>query len=538
MKLSSSALPLLASFASLAIVACASEPVESKGGAAEDDSITSSAKIVDEIAPTATITGTFDPKLRVYGYVIPVKAGATITAKLTAKAGAGAQRDDASAPLDTVLAVSAPYESVKKRGVTVAESDDGTDVAAPPVQFKADRDQKFFLSFSSWEDTGAGSYELSLTCEGTDFQCQRPSFDKPCEAGSGPLYVQGASIEGNVEWNRCEVVLLEQSVLKAGATLTVKPGVTVKGNYVAFPQDQNNRFGFVGLTIEGLLQVAGTPEHPVAFTSLKGDRGWGGLTFKSKGNSMRNVVVERANVAVDIQTEGSVDVVDSYLQGVTIDDQQSIAGIRAGGEVSATFQRAVVKGFQDGLHLNQARHFEITDAVIKENGNGVRVDGTGGATTSCGSPPAVTTWRDPVITHSDIVDNRAYGIVIAGNDALVQVSLSNLIGNGLTALEVQGLSVAPASFFKQNNIFGNGATTARDNIDLRTYHRRGTLNVEGNYWKDISDPELSGNWARPCGNNSPLSFTGFAPMPVPGAGPRPEVLTPRVKDECVDAAAR
>lgn len=535
MKLSSSALPLLTS---LALVACGAQPAADQAGAAEDDSITSSAKIVDEIAPTATITGKFDPKVRVYGYVIPVKAGAKITASLTASAGAGAKREDDAAPLDTVLAVSAPYESVKKRGKTVAESDDGDDVAAPPVVFQADRDQSFFLSLSSWEDTGTGSYELSLSCEGTDFQCQRANFDKPCEAGSGPLYVQGASIEGNVEWNRCDVVLLEQSTVMPGATLTVKPGVTVKGNYVAFPQNQNDRFGFVGLSVEGLLQVAGTPENPVAFTSLKADRGWGGLSFKSTGNSMQNVVVERARVAVDIQTGGSVDVSDSYLEGVTIDGQQSTAGIRAGGEVSAKFERAVVKGFQNGLHLDQARHFEITDAVIKQNATGVRVDGAGGAVTSCGSPPTITTWRDPIITHSDIVDNTQFGILIAGNDALVQVSLSNLIGNGNSGLEVQGLSIAPESFFKQNNMFGNGVTTAGDEIDLRTYHRRGTLNVEANYWKDISDPELSGNWARPCGNNSPLSFTGFAPEPVPGAGPRAEVLTPRVKDECVDVAAR
>lgn len=522
---------------SVSLLACSTNVASGEGGVASDDDITSSAKIVDEIAPTATITGSFDPKVRVYGYVIPVKAGAKITASLTAKAGSDARRDDKAAALDTVLSVSAPYVNAKKRGTTVAESDDGTDGAAPPVTFTAQRDQSFFVSFSSWEDTGAGSYELSLTCEGTDFQCQRADFDRPCEAGTGPLYVQGASIEGNVEWNRCEVILLESATVKAGATLTVKPGVMVKGNYVVFPNATNSRFGYVALTVEGLLQVAGTPEHPVDFTSLKADRGWGGLVFRSAGSSMKNVVVERADVGVDIQAGGSVDVADAYVQGITVDGAQSAAGIRAGGEVSATFQRAVVKGFQTGLHLNQARHFEISDAVIKENGIGVRVDGQGGAVAQCASPPAVTAWRDPVITHSDIVDNTSYGIFIGGNDALVQVSLSNLIGNGGAALEVQGLSVAPASFFTQNNIFGNGAGSG-DHVDFRTYHRGGSINVEGNYWKDISDPELSANWARPCGNNSPISFTGFAPVPIAGAGPRPAVLTPRVKDECTDVAAR
>lgn len=521
----------------LSTFACANDPGNTDGGSSEDDSITSSAKIVDEIAPTATITGKFDPKVRVYGYVIPVKAGAKITAKLEATAGADAERDDAAAPLDTVLSVSAPYESPKKRGKTVTESDDdGDSPSAAPVTFSADRDQNFFVSFSSWEDTGKGSYKLSLTCEGTDFQCQRANFDRPCKAGDGPLYVQGASIEGDVTWDRCEVVLLESATVQQGSSLTIQPGVVVKGNYIAFPRDPGNTFGFVSLTVEGLLQLAGTPENPVAFTSLKQDRGWGGLVFKSVGNSMKNVVIERAFVAVDIPSGGSVDVVDSLLEGVDVNGTRSLAGIRAGGQVSAKFERAVVKGFSTGLLLEMAQHFEISDAVIKGNQVGVRVNGAGGAVSQCAAPPAITVWRDPVITYSDIVDNEDVGVLIAGDDALVQVSYSNLIGNGSFGLDVRGRALAPDSFFRNNNIFDNNGDG--NNVDLRTFHRQNQLNVESNYWKDISDPELSANWSRPCGNNSPISFTGFAPKPIADAGPRRAALTPAVKDECTDAKAR
>lgn len=523
------ALPLVA-----AAAACSTEPGT---GTATDDTIEKSAKIVDEISPTATIEGVFDPKVRVYGYVVAVKAGAKITAKLEAAAGRDAEREGSGA-LDTVLAVHGPYVGKTERGGKVAESDDdGSSPAAAPVTFQAERDQKFLVSFSSWEDTGTGSYKLSLSCEGTDFQCQRANFDRACEKGDGPLYVQGSAIEGEVTWDRCEVVLLEPATVKPGSTLTIKPGVAVKGNYITFPNSANDRFGYVGLTVEGLLQAAGTPSNPVSFSGLKSDRGWGGLTFKSKGSSMRNVVIERANVGVAIEGEASVDVTDSYLEGANVDGQRSLAGIRAQAEVSAKFERAVVKGFERGLDLENARHFEITDAVIRENGIGVHVAGQGGSVTNCGNPPAPPAqWRDPVITHTDIVDNEQQGVLIAGNDVLVQVSESNLIGNGAEGISLQGVALAPESFFRKNNVFGNGE--AGDKIDFRTWHRGGTIVLEGNYWKDISDPELSANWELACGQNrSPISFTGFAPK-VLAAGPRKSSLTDRVKEQCTDAAAR
>ena len=186
--------------------------------------------------------------------------------------------------------------------------------------------------------------------------------------------------------------MLEPATVKPGSTLTIA-GVAVKGNYITFSNSANDRFGYVGLTVEALRRRHAV--EPVSFTGLKADRGWGGLTFKSKGSSMRNVVVERANVGVAIEGEASVDVTDSYLEGANVDGQRSLAGIRAQAEVSAKFERAVVKGFERGLDLENARHFEITDAVIRENGIGVHVAGQGGSVTNCGNrlrrPPSGAT---------------------------------------------------------------------------------------------------------------------------------------------------
>ncbi|HVH43831.1 MAG TPA: right-handed parallel beta-helix repeat-containing protein [Labilithrix sp.] len=492
-------------------------------GTTVGETIEQNAKIVDTIGPNATIEGQFDPRVRAYGYVVPLKAGAKISVTLEAAGGPDARRDDNTRPLDTQLVVNAPYRSKESRGARIVEKDDGA-APASPIAFTADRDQNYLVTFMSNEDTGTGTYKLSLKCEGTDFQCQRANFDKPCTPGQ--LFVQGAKIEGETTWDKCEVVILESATVPAGSTLTIKPGVTVKGNYID-AQSPNSGFGTVSLNVEGLLQVVGTKEAPVAFTSFKPDRGWSGIVIKSKGNSMRNVVIEKANIGVDIPNGGNVVVTDSLIEGVTMQGTQSAAGIRAQQDVEATFTRALVKGFQRGLHLANAQKMLVEDSVIRNNGVGVQIDGAN-PQWSCGSAPQPPRWHDPVISHSDIVENSAQGVLVNGSDVLVQISKSNLVNNKQEALLIQGAALAPESFFRENNVYDNRNAEGRE---VRTLHRQGAIDISRNYWKEISDPELSANWARDC--NGQITFTGFAPTLIRDAGPREQdSLAPGVKEGC------
>lgn len=353
----------------------------------------------------------------------------------------------------------------------------------------------------------------------------------PAFTGSpGQLFVQGAKIEGNVTWDKCEVVLLESTTVTAGSTLTIQPGVQVKGNFL--DPNNNNQFGNVTLAIEGLLQGNGTAAAPISFTSFKADRGWGGIAIKSKGNSLEHVVVERANTAVDVQAGGNIVVTDSLIQGVTISGQQSSAGILAAQDVEATFSRALVKGFQRGLHLANAQKMIIEDSVIRENGIGVQVDGLN-PMQGCGSPPNVQRWHDPVILHSDIVDNTQFGVLINGADVLVQISKSNLVGNKQGALQIWGAGLNPESYFRENNVYGN----ANGAGEVLTYHRTGVIDISKNYWKEISDPELSANWTIGC--RGQITFTGFSPTLISDAGPRNQTsLDPGVKDGCYKHAAQ
>lgn len=523
-----SRLGLLVSPALIVVAAGCDAGTSVTTGTNEGEAIEKNAKIVDTIGPTATIVGQFDPRVRVYGYVVPVKAGAKITTRLEATGGADAKRDDKAAPLDTALAVNAPYKNATSRGKKITERDDD---AAPdaPISFTADRDQNYLISFMSYEDTGTGSYKLSLSCEGTDFQCQRANFDKPCTEGQ--LFVQGAKIEGNTTWDTCEVVLLESATVTAGSTLTIKPGVTVKGNYIdaAHP---NSGFGTVALNVEGLLQVAGTKKAPVAFTSFKQDRGWSGIVIKSKGNSMSNVIIEKAAVGVDIPSGGNVTVTDSLIQGVTMQNTRSTAGIRAQQDVDATFTRALVKGFDFGLHLANAQKMTIEDSVIRNNRVGVRVDGAS-PRQNCGAVAAPQRWHDPIISQSDIVENEEQGVFVNGSDVLVQISKSNLVKNGSEGLLVAGGALNAASFLRENNIYGN---MGDGEGEVRSFHTSGVLDISQNYWKEISDPELSANWERSC--NGQITFTGFAPTLIKDAGPRnQDSLVPGVKEGCFKHAA-
>lgn len=527
-----------------------------EAGADEANALEHHAKIVDILSPDATVEGTFDPKVRVYGYIVEAKSGAKITAKVEAFAGAGAEAQVGDA-LDTVLKVNGPYTSSQKPGAKIADSEDAEDgtQAAPPVSFTVGADGKYLISFLSYENTGTGKYKVSLNCEGTEFQCRRPDFAKPCTSTGGPLFIQGAKIEGDTTWDRCEVVLLENASVVQGATLTIKPGVVVKGNYLN-PANDRPGFGVVSLNVEGKLQAAGTREHPIAFTAFKEGFGWAGISLYGQNNTIEHAVVEKANVGIAFAKAASGTVTDVLIEGATLQDVQSPIGFSAGEDADVTFERGVVKNAVEGMNLGNSLKVVIRDSVIKENAaDGIVVTSRGAVADRCPSPaapPAV--YRDPIIEHTDIVDNEGSGIAIQGSGVFIQVSKSNIQRNKGIGVVISGAQVHPESFIRESNIFDNGAsaTTAAlkysaygsvtsevavANVDVFSYHVTGPLDFSGNYWRDLSDPELSSNWRMGCAEPAAFVYTGFSPVVIADAGPHLEKLDPPVREQTEAAAA-
>ena len=510
-------------FSTFALVGCGARDDHDLAGAFSADAgkadAARSTKLVDDIALDSSVQGTFDPRVRVYGYVFEAKRGAKLKAALAATAGSDANGVTSGAALDTYMTVYGPYKSVTEPGPRLRESDDnGASTAAAPIDLPIEQDGRYLIAFTSFEDTGKGKYDLSLACEGTDLQCRRPDWDSACKAGTA--YIQGAVIDSDTTWETCETVLLEAATVAQGKTLTIKPGVSIKGNFLG-----QAPFGHVSLIVNGTLQAAGTAEHPIAFTSFKDEFGWGGLQLVGPSHSVSHAYIEKANVAVTLADGSSATLTDLVLEGTTLQGRMSEAGVRAGADAKATFDRALVKGFRTGLHLGNSEYIHVEDSVVRANQVGVRVDGDS-ASSSCGSTPsAPQRWRDPVFIHSDIVDNTAGGLMIHGSDVLIQVESSNIIRNANFGVQILGMNLNPSSFIRGNNIHGNTGT------QVQTYHwpAGGVLDISGNYWSHVSDPELSASWQFVC--NGQRRFTGFSPTPISGTGPRLDRLTDPVKQQ-------
>jgi hypothetical protein len=474
--------------------------------------------------------GRLDRKVRVYGLSFEAKAGATIHVDLSTRAGKGAQDVQPGAPLDTVAALYGPMKGDSK-GPRLSLVEDGSPLPALDVK----EDGTYLLAFGTWDDPGTdGTFTVKAGCEGTDFQCLRP-VGQTCT--NNVRYIQGGTHIGTETWNDCTVVLLEEAHVDAGAVLTISPGVTVKGNFIG-----TGPYGSIGLVVDGTVQAVGTKEHPIVFTALKD--GWAGVTVKGNSSTFQNVFVEKAATGLAVYGSGNsfndvvidsgglgmlfaenskdnavkrvrIDQIDSgirFEQGsaATIDDSTLVGrgngngvGIQATGAEVSQFRRALVAGFGDGLRLDGTA-LDVTDGTITNNARGVTLTGPNAGVhpkyPACPStdwpapvpPPAPPTYtyyrRDPSFVRCDITKNKEYGIKLLAPELLV-VEDSNIKNNGAgVVIEADGLNAD--SRIVRSNVYGNGNGL----VQVESSHRDGTLNISGNFWNQISDPELSASW--------------------------------------------
>lgn len=491
-----------------------------------------SAHIVREADLNATFTGNFDRKIRVYGFSVEAKVGAILHVDMITAAGPDSFDVEPGDELDTIMAVYGPTKNGKPGPLLTQVDDDDTGLAAqlPPVEIE--EEGEYLVLLSSWNDPGAGQYIMDLKCEGTDFQCQRPVVDAPCVEGTE--YILGGQSVGTTTWSRCNYVLLEETHVEPEAVLTINPGVTVQGNFLG-----EAPYGDVGLVVDGVVQAVGSEDHPVVFTALKD--GWAGLTLN--GNStLHNVFVEKAEVGVTVvgdgnqlrdinintsetgirfvgETEGH-SIVNGHIAKVTngIEMEETVVkisdtvllgdgegiGVLGTNTAASFFERALVSGFGTGIDLTSAE-LEMVDATISRNARGVRVTGEDAGVSpafTCPPPPQVApppprTWppapnpfrRDPIFRHVDIVDNAEYAVSIEAPELLI-IEHSNVVGNG-QGIVIASNSLHDDSRINANNIHENGPGL----MQLETFHNEGVLDISGNYWAQISDPELSESWS-------------------------------------------
>jgi hypothetical protein len=519
------------------------EGVQKEGvniGAFADDSgkgdLAKSTKVIDNMKPDSEVKGKFSRKVRTYGYIVDARKGAELTIDLSTVTGSDA--DAAGTSLDTMYVIHGPYKSAKEPGPKLFEADDTDDqnLNPPSTSFKVEEDGKYFIAFTSYEDTGEKStYDLNISCKGTDLQCSLPSATKACK--NGELYIQGNSIEKSQTWDKCDVIVLENVTIQEDATVTIKPGVTVRNNFIQGTGD--GFFGEVGINVNGTLQADGTDKNPIIFTNFVEEQGWAGLVFNSKSNSVKHAFIENVHTGVEVMANASANLDHLVIEGDpalnteepdrptlinALRRSRAIGGVVVGQDGEAKVTHSLIKKFRTGVQVNNSTLVTIQDSVIRYNRNGVHVVGVGGQNrTQCNTrapaPPA--RFIDPKIDHTDIMDNGDYGFLLQQDGVFIQVQKSNIVDNGREGIILQGGGLTEDSFIRENNIFhNNGSTKDASSFQVSTFHASGSIDLSNNYWEFISDPFLS-QTRQTCNNAAaPVIYTGFSPKLIEDAGPR------------------
>jgi len=159
------------------------------------------------------------------------------------------------------------------------------------------------------------------------------------------------NISQNLTWFKNDIPYLIENfvIINSGYTLTINPGVIIKG--------QNVGFYAAYLRIEGKLIAEGTVDNPIVFTSFPDAGSWGGLTFVSgsEGSILKNVIVSYGGIWNPYwEEQGLVSVQDSKVE----------------------FDQATIKyGSEAGIYLKNSESI-IKNTFLKNNQYGIYIMGT------------------------------------------------------------------------------------------------------------------------------------------------------------------
>jgi len=193
-----------------------------------------------------------------------------------------------------------------------------------------------------------GAFPVTDGTTGTssnDWTAGWANFDPQNVAYAAPTTTVSADITSNTTWSTGSVVLLQNKVyVKNGATLTIQPGVTVRGEYATQ--------GTLIISRGSKINAQGTQTSPIVFTSelavgnrAEGD--WGGVIIL--GSAVMNqpggvANIEGLTAAIDNEFGGSNDMdssgVFSYARiefgGIPLQPNKEINGLTMGSVGSKT----------------------------------------------------------------------------------------------------------------------------------------------------------------------------------------------------------
>jgi len=196
--------------------------------------------------------------------------------------------------------------------------------------------------------TYKGAFPVTDGMTGTssnDWTAGWANFDPQNAVYAAPTTTVSADITSNTTWATGSVVLLQNKVyVKNGATLTIQPGVTVRGEYATQ--------GTLIISRSAKINAQGTQTSPIVFTSelgvgLRAEGDWGGVIIL--GSAVMNqpggvANIEGLTAAIDNEYGGSNDMdssgIFSYARiefgGIPLQPNKEINGLTMGSVGSKT----------------------------------------------------------------------------------------------------------------------------------------------------------------------------------------------------------
>jgi hypothetical protein len=271
-------------------------------------------------------------------------------------------------------------------------------------------------------------------------------------------------------------------------TLTLEPGVTVRGNL------GGNNSG--ELRVEGHLEANGTPAQPVTFTSFHdtAPAQWPGLVFDGTAGAgtghLRHARVRYGGIGNSV--------LDAISSGYHSGSNITVYNVKSGEvrlenvTLSQVYNYDGWHFFGDhGLYVNDSQVAVVSSSIENNNDNGEHDSGV-----------YVTGDSSVLIDDSTIHSNAAPGLLVEGDTALVRVTGSSIINNQGDGVRTMG----SASVILGGDAGSGNSIHTNQGLGVNHSADSGGTPATYNWWGDASGPSHSSN---PGGSGEGISDRVF-----------------------------
>lgn len=338
------------------------------------------------------------------------------------------------------------------------------------------------VTFTAARTVGAGSVVLTIT-DNNDKNGQTTGV---INIKNRPTVSVSSNITTNTTWETGKIYILEGRIsVLDGATLTIQPGVIVKGN-----AGTGSNATALMIARGGKLEAVGTEAAPIIFTSisdqiLPGEIASPNLIATNNGLWGGLLVLGRAHISPGSGTEFT------QIEGIPISDQNGLYGGTDDTDNSGTIKYVSIRhggaNIGEGNEINGLTLGGVGSGTVIENVEviGNQDDGMeifGGMV----SPKNIIVWN----SYDDAIDtDQAWGgtldnfIVLCTPDT----ETDNYTDNGLEIDGPESAIYSAAHTIKNGTFKGNTSKSK-----LGTFKAGALGTFENLYFFNFGDPALSG----------------------------------------------